>query len=82
MPKEIISTPEAPQSPMYSQAVKAGNTIYVAGTTGVDVTTGEFAGATVKEQAPPVAAQLPGDPACRWSRAERRRHGPHPAYAP
>jgi enamine deaminase RidA (YjgF/YER057c/UK114 family) len=43
MPKEIISTPEAPQSPMYSQAVKAGNTIYVAGTTGVDVTTGEFA---------------------------------------
>jgi hypothetical protein len=32
MPKEIISTPEAPQSPMYSQAVKAGNTIYAAGT--------------------------------------------------
>ena len=30
--------------------VKAGHTIYVAGTTGVDVTTGEFAGATVKEQ--------------------------------
>jgi len=27
MPKEIISTPEAPQSPMYSQAVKAGHTI-------------------------------------------------------
>src|SRR6185437_16053248 len=51
MPKEIISTPEAPQSPMYSQAVKAGHTIYVAGTTGIDVTTGEFAGATVKEQA-------------------------------
>ena len=51
MPKEIISTPEAPQSPMYSQAVKAGHTIYVAGTTGVDVTTGEFAGPAVKEQA-------------------------------
>ena len=51
MHKEIISTPEAPQSPMYSQAVKAGHTIYVAGTTGIDVTTGEFAGATVKEQA-------------------------------
>jgi 2-iminobutanoate/2-iminopropanoate deaminase len=51
MPKQIISTPEAPRSPMYSQAVKAGNTIYVAGTTGIDVTTGEFAGATVKEQA-------------------------------
>jgi len=51
MPNEIICTPEAPQSPMYSQAVKAGNTIYVAGTTGVDVATGEFAGTTVKEQA-------------------------------
>src|SRR5215471_19211818 len=51
MPREIISTPEAPQSPMYSQAVKAGHTVYVAGTTGVDVATGEFAGPTVKEQA-------------------------------
>jgi 2-iminobutanoate/2-iminopropanoate deaminase len=51
MPKQIISTPEAPRSPMYSQAVKAGNTIYVAGTTGIDVTTGEFAGPMVKEQA-------------------------------
>lgn len=51
MPKEIICTTEAPQSSAYSQAVKVGNTIYVAGTTGVDVTTGQFAGATVKDQA-------------------------------
>jgi 2-iminobutanoate/2-iminopropanoate deaminase len=51
MPKEIISTSDAPQSPMYSQAVKAGNTVYVAGTTGVDVTTGQLAGPGVKEQA-------------------------------
>src|SRR5215472_14678644 len=51
MPREVISTPEAPEYPAYSQAVKAGNTIYVAGTTGVDVVTGEFAGPTVKEQA-------------------------------
>jgi 2-iminobutanoate/2-iminopropanoate deaminase len=51
MSKEFISTPEAPQSSAYSQAVKVGNTIYVAGTTGVDVTTGQFAGATIKEQA-------------------------------
>jgi 2-iminobutanoate/2-iminopropanoate deaminase len=50
MPKEIISTPDAPRFPTYSQAVKAGNTIYVAGTVGVDVTTGEFAGPTVQEQ--------------------------------
>jgi 2-iminobutanoate/2-iminopropanoate deaminase len=51
MPREVISTPKAPEYPSYSQAVKAGNTIYVAGTTGVDVATGEFAGPTVKEQA-------------------------------
>ena len=51
MPKEVISTPEAPESPAYSQAVKAGDTIYVAGTPGLDVKTGEFAGPTVTEQA-------------------------------
>jgi len=51
MPKEVISTPAAPEYPSYSQAVKVGNTIYVAGTTGVDVTTGEFAGPTVQAQA-------------------------------
>lgn len=50
MSREVISTPDAPQSPLYSQAVKVGNTIYVAGTTGVDVTTGELAGSTVVEQ--------------------------------
>ena len=44
MPREVISTPDAPEYPSYSQAVKAGNTIYVAGTIGVDVTTGELAG--------------------------------------
>jgi 2-iminobutanoate/2-iminopropanoate deaminase len=49
--KQIIHTGDAPASPAYSQAVKAGNTIYVAGTTGVDVATGEFAGPTVQEQA-------------------------------
>jgi 2-iminobutanoate/2-iminopropanoate deaminase len=51
MPKEVISTPEAPESPAYSQAVKAADTIYVAGTPGIDVKTGEFAGPTVTEQA-------------------------------
>jgi 2-iminobutanoate/2-iminopropanoate deaminase len=51
MPKEIISTPDAPAFTAYSQAVKAGNTIYVAGTVGVDVTTGELASPTVRDQA-------------------------------
>ena len=51
MPREVISTPEAPEYPAYSQAVKVGDTIYVAGTIGVDVTTGELAGPTIHEQA-------------------------------
>jgi 2-iminobutanoate/2-iminopropanoate deaminase len=51
MPREVISTPDAPEYPSYSQAVKVGTTIYVAGTVGVDVATGELAGPTVKEQA-------------------------------
>ena len=31
MPREVISTPDAPEYPSYSRAVKIGNTIYVAG---------------------------------------------------
>jgi len=50
MPRQVISTPDAPVYPTYSQAVKVDNTIYVAGTTGVDVTTGEFAGPTIQDQ--------------------------------
>jgi 2-iminobutanoate/2-iminopropanoate deaminase len=51
MPKQVISTPHAPEFSSYSQAVKAGDTIYVAGTIGMDVVTGEMAGDTVREQA-------------------------------
>ena len=51
MPREVISTPDAPESPAYSQAVKVGDTIYVAGTPGIDVATGELAGPTVLDQA-------------------------------
>ena len=50
MPREIISTPLAPEYPSYSQAVKVAHTIYVAGTVGVDVATGELAGSTIQEQ--------------------------------
>ncbi|MEV6345529.1 RidA family protein [Actinoplanes sp. NPDC051851] len=48
--KQVISTPDAPEFPGYSQAVKAGDTVYVAGTIGMDVTTGTMAGDTVEEQ--------------------------------
>lgn len=51
MPRQVISTTDAPEYPTYSQAVKVGNTIYVAGTIGVDVATGELAGSTVQDQA-------------------------------
>lgn len=34
MPREVIRTPDAPSSPYFSQAIKAGGTIYVAGTIG------------------------------------------------
>src|SRR3954470_21549648 len=51
MPRQIISTPDAPEYSGYSQAVKVGDTIYVAGTVGVDVATGELAGPSAREQA-------------------------------
>jgi len=51
MARVVISTPEAPEYSAYSQAVKVGDTIYVAGTVGVDVATGELAGPTAREQA-------------------------------
>jgi 2-iminobutanoate/2-iminopropanoate deaminase len=48
--RQVITTPNAPSSPLYSQAVKAGDYVYVSGLVGVDVTTGTLAGATIKEQ--------------------------------
>jgi 2-iminobutanoate/2-iminopropanoate deaminase len=48
--REIIKTPDAPSSPLFSQAVKAGQHIYVSGLVGVDLTTGRLAGPTIQEQ--------------------------------
>jgi 2-iminobutanoate/2-iminopropanoate deaminase len=48
--RQVISTPHAPGSPLYSQAVKAGAHIYVSGFVGVDPATGTLAGPTIKEQ--------------------------------
>jgi 2-iminobutanoate/2-iminopropanoate deaminase len=48
--REIIKTPNAPSSPLFSQAVKAGGHIYVSGLVGVDVATGKLAGPTIQEQ--------------------------------
>src|SRR5579862_3974935 len=50
--REIISTPDAPSSPLYSQGVKAGAPahVHVSGLVGIDVNTGKLAGATIREQ--------------------------------
>jgi 2-iminobutanoate/2-iminopropanoate deaminase len=48
--REVISTANAPSSPLYSQAVKAGHQIYVSGLIGVDVSTGNLVGPTIQEQ--------------------------------
>jgi 2-iminobutanoate/2-iminopropanoate deaminase len=48
--REVISTLNAPSSPLYSQGVKAGQHVYVSGLVGVDVSTGNLAGSTIQEQ--------------------------------
>jgi 2-iminobutanoate/2-iminopropanoate deaminase len=48
--REVVRTLEAPGSPLYSQAVKAGPFLFVSGLVGVDVGTGAVAGPTIQEQ--------------------------------
>lgn len=48
--REVINTQDAPSSPLYSQAVKAGRHIHVSGLVGTDVSTGRLAGPTIQEQ--------------------------------
>ena len=48
---KVISTDKAPAAiGPYSQAVKAGNTIYVSGQIPIDPATGEFAGTQIQAQ--------------------------------
>jgi 2-iminobutanoate/2-iminopropanoate deaminase len=39
-----------PSSPLYSQAIKVGSTIYVSGTVGIDPKTNQLVGSTIQEQ--------------------------------
>jgi len=48
--KQIIHIPNAPQSPLYSQGVKVGSTVYVTGILGLDPATQQLAGPTIQEQ--------------------------------
>ena len=50
MAKQIIHTPDAPASQLFSQAVKVGSTIYVAGMVGIDPKTNQLAGSTIQQQ--------------------------------
>jgi len=48
--KQIIRTPQAPGSALFSQAVRIGPTIYVSGIVGIDPKTNQMAGSTIQEQ--------------------------------
>jgi 2-iminobutanoate/2-iminopropanoate deaminase len=48
--KQIIRTAQAPSSPLFSQAVKVGPTIYTSGIVGTDPQTNQLAGSTIQEQ--------------------------------
>jgi 2-iminobutanoate/2-iminopropanoate deaminase len=50
MPRQIITADDAPRSPLFSQGVRAGSQVFVSGTTGIDPSTGTFAGDTIQDQ--------------------------------
>jgi 2-iminobutanoate/2-iminopropanoate deaminase len=50
MTVQIITTPAAPASPLYSQGVRAGAQVIVSGMVGTDPATGALAGLTIQEQ--------------------------------
>ncbi len=50
MEKQIITTPDAPSSTLYSQGVRAGQLLFVSGMVGTDAATGQLAGTTIQAQ--------------------------------
>ena len=50
MKRQIIRTPDAPTSALYSQAIKVGSTVYVTGIVGIDPKTNQVTGSTIQEQ--------------------------------
>jgi 2-iminobutanoate/2-iminopropanoate deaminase len=50
MSRQIISTPNAPSSPLFAQGVRAGSHVHVSGTTGIDPRTGALAGPGIQDQ--------------------------------
>lgn len=50
MPRQTITSTNAPSSPLFSQGVKAGPYVFVSGIVGIDPKTGSLAGDTIQEQ--------------------------------
>jgi 2-iminobutanoate/2-iminopropanoate deaminase len=50
MPRQFIRNANAPASPLFSQAVRVGNLIFISGTAGLDPATQKVAGPTIQEQ--------------------------------
>jgi len=50
MTRQMITTSDAPSSPLFSQGVRVGSTIYVSGMVGIDPLTGQLAGASIQGQ--------------------------------
>lgn len=50
MRRQTFSTDRAPSSPLFSQGVRIGDTVYVSGMVGLDTATGRMAGATIQDQ--------------------------------
>lgn len=50
MTREIIKTPDAPSSALFSQAIRAGSNVYLSGIVGIDPQTNQMAGATIQAQ--------------------------------
>jgi len=48
--RDIIRTGDAPSSPIFSQAVRAGGLIFVSGQAPIDPATGKIGGETIQEQ--------------------------------
>jgi len=50
MKKHIVRTEAAPSSPLFSQGLRVGSTIFVSGMAGIDAATKQLAGTTIQEQ--------------------------------
>jgi 2-iminobutanoate/2-iminopropanoate deaminase len=50
MTKQIIRTADVPSSPLFSQGIKVGSTLYLAGIAGIDPRSGRLAGDTIQAQ--------------------------------